>query len=66
MGFFYSRTKLLCCENDNDFLGKLYAIRLGFDKLLLDPTKKGWFISEGNTMVTNLLVSAQRVIKKNY
>jgi hypothetical protein len=62
IGYRVDRAELLNCKSTQDFAAKLHALRLGFDKLLEDHTKKEWFVVEGKKLITNLLKRAEKVI----
>lgn len=50
-----SRCNLLGCKSENDFAAKLHVIRLGFDRLLQNSSKKQWMIEEGRELLANFL-----------
>ncbi len=58
------RTQMLKCHSDRDFLAKLYALRLGFDKLMEDTSKKKWFIDEGRKLFVNIMHAANKVLER--
>lgn len=39
------RTKMLCCESDEDFLAKVYCLRLAFDFLIQSSDHRAHFMS---------------------
>ncbi|CAF0881686.1 unnamed protein product [Brachionus calyciflorus] len=47
-----SRKELLNCKSEEDFAAKLHVIRLGFDRLFQNNSKKQWFIDEGKTLLS--------------
>lgn len=55
-----SRAELLCCKSEEDFGAKLHVVRLGFDRLLQDTSKKQWFIDEGKALLSNLFKKAEK------
>lgn len=56
-----SRTELLGCKSDEDFSAKLHVIRLGFDRMLQDSSKKQWLIEEGKNLLSCLFRKAEKV-----
>ena len=54
-----SRCNLLGCKSENDFAAKLHVIRLGFDRLLQNSSKKQWMIEEGRELLANFLNKAK-------
>lgn len=59
-----SRTQLLECKSDEDFAAKLHVLRLGFDRLMQDSSKKQWLIEEGKNLLSNLFRKAEKVFFK--
>ncbi|RNA29865.1 FAM73B isoform X1 [Brachionus plicatilis] len=55
-----SRTELLNCRSEDDFAAKLHVIRLGFDRLLQERSKKQWFTEQGKLMLGVLFQKADR------
>jgi hypothetical protein len=69
VGYRVSRTSLLNCKSEQDFAAKLHALRLGFDRLLQDSSKKDWFIDQGRHLVRALFSRAEKDFSgllKNY
>lgn len=54
------RADLLCCENEEDFLAKLYCIRLAFDELVQSPTNRNYFMEIARDLMSNLLQYANQ------
>ncbi len=52
------RTDLLQCSSHNDFLAKVYCVRLGFDHLLQSPNNRTYFISIAQHLMSDFLSSA--------
>uniref|UniRef100_A0A3B3VXR4 Mitoguardin 2 n=1 Tax=Poecilia latipinna TaxID=48699 RepID=A0A3B3VXR4_9TELE len=57
---FFSRTELLECYSDQDFLSKLHCVRQAFQVLLLDETHRTFFMETGKQMVAGLMVKANK------
>lgn len=55
-----SRRDLLDCKSEEDFAAKLHVIRLGFDRLFQDTSKKQWFIDEGKNLLSSLFKKAEK------
>lgn len=56
-----SRATLLNCASEKDFAAKLHVIRLGFDKLLQDASKRQWFTDIGRNLLRKLMQKADKV-----
>ncbi len=52
------RTELLQCSSQNDFLAKVYCVRLGFDHLLQSTNNRTYFISIAQHLMSDFLSSA--------
>ncbi|KAG7498430.1 mitoguardin 2 [Solea senegalensis] len=55
-----SRTELLECYDDQDFLAKLHCVRQAFQVLLIDETHRTFFMETGKQMITGLMVKANK------
>lgn len=56
------RTEFLKCKSDDDFLAKLYGVRLAFDKLLEDEFKRDWLKTNGRALIGALLRKANKEV----
>lgn len=56
-----SRADLLNCASEKDFAAKLHVIRLGFDRLMQDMSKRQWFIDFGRNLLTKIMQKAEKV-----
>lgn len=56
-----SRAELLKCGSEQDFAAKLQVIRLGFDRLLQDASKRQWFIDYGRNLLDKIMQKAEKV-----
>lgn len=52
---------MLDCRSEEDFAAKLYVIRMAFDKMMLKDDKKQWVIEQGKSLLSNLLIRAEKV-----
>jgi len=54
------RTKMVQCKTDEEYLAKLYCIRLGFKEMLKDVKVREWMQKSGRLMVEMMLCAANR------
>ncbi|XKL68352.1 hypothetical protein PGB90_003843 [Kerria lacca] len=54
------RTEILRCSSDVEYLCKLHCIRIGFQFLLKDESKRTWIANTGRQILTELLVYASK------
>lgn len=59
--FRVSRADLLNCRTEKDFAAKLHVVRLGFDRLFQDSSKKQWFIDYGKNLLNKIMQKAEKV-----
>ncbi|VDN59248.1 unnamed protein product [Dracunculus medinensis] len=50
-----SRTEFCCCENDLDFMAKLWCLRQAFNKILSDERNRVWLTQTGRQLIADLL-----------
>ena len=55
------RTNTLMCKNDEDFLAKLFCIRLAFDELMESQANKNYFTQIGRDIMSSFLRSTNQV-----
>ena len=56
-----SRTEMLQCHSDADFLAKLFCVRLAFDEILSSHTNRNYFKQLGRDLMALFLQSANKV-----
>lgn len=64
-----SRAELLGCASEKDFAAKLHVVRLGFDRLLQDMSKRQWFVDLGRNLLAKIMQRAEKDptgLYKNY
>ncbi len=49
---------MLQCSSDNDFLAKVYCVRLAFDHVLQSPEHRSYFIGIAQSLMSEFLKSA--------
>ncbi|XP_064648697.1 mitoguardin 2-like [Lineus longissimus] len=54
------RTRLVGCESDSEFLGKLHCLRFAFEELFRDETILEWFVQMGRRLISYVLIKAER------
>jgi hypothetical protein len=54
------RTELLMCRSKQDFSAKIHVLRMGFDRLMEDSSRRQWLIGEGKKVLSNLLKRAEK------
>ena len=55
------RTNTLMCKNDEDFLAKLFCVRLAFDELMESQANKNYFTQIGRDIMSSFLRSTNQV-----
>lgn len=55
------RTELLRCSSDVEYLCKLHCIRLAFQYLFQDESKRTWISNTGRQILADLLLYANKV-----
>lgn len=54
------RTNRVQCSSDDEFLAKLFCLRIGFEELLKDENVKKWFEESGRLVMETMLCAANR------
>ncbi|KAK2706823.1 mitoguardin-like isoform X1 [Artemia franciscana] len=54
------RTEMLGCKSDNDFLVKLHCVRLAFQNITNDYSRKNWLIESGRNLLSSLFKRLNR------
>lgn len=57
---YFVRTKLLCCQDDLDFLAKVHCVRLAFDDLVQSSAHRNYFIEVGRNVVGGFLTDTNQ------
>ena len=55
------RTEMLQCHSDEDFLAKLFCVRLAFDELLGSHANRNYFKQLGRDIMASFLKTAKQV-----
>jgi hypothetical protein len=59
--FRVNRADQLNCKSGEDFAAKLFVLRMGFDKIMEDSSRKEWIINQSRRFLGNLLIKADKV-----
>lgn len=54
------RTEFLGCSSDTEYLGKLHCLRMAFTNIMTENTNRAWWVNNGKTILTQLLVKADK------
>jgi len=54
------RTEFLGCSSDTEYLGKLHCLRMAFTNIMAENTNRAWWVNNGKTILTQLLIKADK------
>ena len=54
------RTEFLGCSSDTEYLGKLHCLRMAFTNIMTENTNRSWWVNNGKTILTQLLIKADK------